>query len=134
MHPGKQLLFMGNEIAVRKEWQFADSLDWSLLQYPEHKGVQKLVSDLNAIYKQYPALYENDFESNGFEWIDGNDFNNSIVSDTLGTDTDFSFLSLFVLRLSDSRNGSSLSILFPRKFWCSSFLLKNKSFELDSIF
>lgn len=77
MHPGKKLLFMGNELAVRTEWRFADSLDWSLLKNPKHKGVQQLVSDLNKLYRKMPALYENDFEAGGFEWVDGNDFENS---------------------------------------------------------
>lgn len=77
MHPGKKLLFMGNELAVRTEWRFADSLDWSLLKNPKHKGVQQLVSDLNKLYRKMPALYENDFEAGGFEWVNGNDFENS---------------------------------------------------------
>ena len=77
MHPGKKLLFMGNELAVRSEWRYADSLDWGLLKQPKHLGIQKLVADLNNLYQQTPALYEVDFESSGFEWIDGNDFENS---------------------------------------------------------
>ena len=76
-HPGKKLLFMGNEFAVRTEWRYADSLDWGLLNNHNHKGIQKLVSDLNALYKSFPALYENDFETSGFEWVDGNDCENS---------------------------------------------------------
>jgi len=77
MHPGKKLLFMGNEFAVRTEWRFADSLDWDLLKKTRHKGLQKLVADLNALYKNSPALYENDFEAGGFEWVNGNDYENS---------------------------------------------------------
>ena len=77
MHPGKKLLFMGDEFAVRTEWRFADSLDWSLLKKERHLGIQKLITDLNALYKKMPALYENDFESGGFEWVDGNDYENS---------------------------------------------------------
>ncbi|MBQ7413501.1 MAG: alpha amylase C-terminal domain-containing protein, partial [Alphaproteobacteria bacterium] len=76
-HPGKKLLFMGNELAVRTEWRFADSLDWDLLKKPRHKGIQKLISDLNSLYRATPALYENDFESGGFEWVNGNDYENS---------------------------------------------------------
>ncbi|MBR6412895.1 MAG: 1,4-alpha-glucan branching protein GlgB [Alphaproteobacteria bacterium] len=76
-HPGKKLLFMGDEFAVRTEWRFADSLDWGLLKKERHRGVQKMISDLNALYKKTPALYENDFESGGFEWVEGNDYENS---------------------------------------------------------
>lgn len=77
MHPGKKLLFMGDEFAVNTEWRYADSLDWGLLNNPAHQGVQRLISDLNRLYKQTPALFENDFESAGFEWVDGNDYENS---------------------------------------------------------
>ncbi len=77
MHPGKKLLFMGDEFAVNTEWRYADSLDWGLLNNPKHHGVQKLISDLNRLYKQTPALFENDFESGGFEWVEGNDYENS---------------------------------------------------------
>ena len=77
MHPGKKLLFMGNEFGVRTEWRFADSLDWDLLKKTRHKGLQQLVADLNALYKKSPALYENDFEAGGFEWVNGNDYENS---------------------------------------------------------
>lgn len=77
MHPGKKLLFMGNELAARTEWRFADSLDWDLLKNTNHKGIQKLIRDLNTLYRETPALYEMDCEGSGFEWIDGNDFENS---------------------------------------------------------
>jgi len=76
-HPGKKLLFMGDEFAVRTEWRFADSLDWGLLKKSRHAGVQKLITDLNALYRKTPALYENDFEAGGFEWVEGNDYENS---------------------------------------------------------
>ncbi len=80
MHPGKKLLFMGNEIAVNKEWNYNDSLDWGLLQYQEHIGVQKLVRDLNAFYRAHSALYGTDSDSQGFEWIEGGDSANSTFS------------------------------------------------------
>ncbi len=76
-HPGKKLLFMGNELAVRTEWRFADSLDWGLLYNKNNAGIQQLIKDLNALYRQTPALFDVDFESSGFEWVDGNDFENS---------------------------------------------------------
>ena len=79
-HPGKKLLFMGNEIAQRREWDHDQSLDWHLLLQPAHAGIQTLVRDLNHLYRETPALYEVDFDAHGFEWIDYNDRDNSILS------------------------------------------------------
>lgn len=79
-HPGKQLLFMGGELAQYREWNHDIALDWDLLENPAHQGVQTLVRDLNALYKETPALYEVDFEPAGFEWIEGGDQENSVVS------------------------------------------------------
>ncbi len=79
-HPGKKLLFMGAEIAQYQEWSHDRSLDWHLLEYPNHSGVQKLICDLNEIYRSTPALYEIDFSGEGFEWIDWDDRDNSILS------------------------------------------------------
>jgi 1,4-alpha-glucan branching enzyme len=79
-HPGKQLLFMGGELAQRREWNHDASLDWHLLEETLHRGVQSLVKDLNAIYSATPALYEVDFEPAGFGWIEGGDNENSVVS------------------------------------------------------
>ena len=79
-HPGKKLLFMGNEIAQWEEWSEDKSLDWHLLQWAPHKGIKRLVTDLNALYKNNPALYEVDFSWEGFEWIDMNDAENSLLS------------------------------------------------------
>jgi 1,4-alpha-glucan branching enzyme len=79
-HPGKKLLFMGSEIAPYEEWNHDRSLDWHLLEYPVHKGVQNLVRDLNALYKDTPALHEVDFAPEGFEWIRWDDRDNSILS------------------------------------------------------
>jgi len=79
-HPGKKLLFMGNEIAQQREWDHDQSLDWHLLEQPAHAGIQTLVRDLNHLYRETPALYEVDFDARGFEWIDYNDRDNSILS------------------------------------------------------
>jgi 1,4-alpha-glucan branching enzyme len=79
-HPGKQLLFMGGELAQRREWNHDAALDWHLLEEKPHSGVQSLIKDLNAIYSATPALYEVDFEPAGFEWIEGGDMENSVVS------------------------------------------------------
>ncbi|MDX1499280.1 MAG: 1,4-alpha-glucan branching protein GlgB [Woeseiaceae bacterium] len=79
-HPGKKLLFMGNEIAQYAEWNHDRSLDWHLLQYPYHAGIQALVRDLNAVYQRTPALHEVDFSGEGFEWIAWDDRDNSTLS------------------------------------------------------
>ena len=79
-HPGKKLLFMGQEFAQRTEFTEAHSLDWHLLQYEPHRGVQNLIADLNKLYAKEPALHEVDFEWHGFEWMDANDADNSTFS------------------------------------------------------
>ncbi|HEY7247233.1 MAG TPA: 1,4-alpha-glucan branching protein GlgB [Xanthobacteraceae bacterium] len=68
-HPGKKLLFMGSEIAQINEWQHDHSLDWHLLDNPRHAGIQKLIRDLNHLYRRVPALHELDCEAAGFEWL-----------------------------------------------------------------
>ncbi len=79
-HPGTKLLFQGGEFGQTSEWNFETSLDWHLLQYEVHKGAQNLVKDLNTLYKNEPALYEKQFEDNGFEWIDYGDFQNCVLT------------------------------------------------------
>ncbi len=79
-HPGKKLLFMGQELAQRHEWSEARSLDWHLLQYDSHRGIQRLVADLNHLYAAEPALHQVEFDWHGFEWIDANDADNSVLS------------------------------------------------------
>jgi 1,4-alpha-glucan branching enzyme len=78
--PGKKILFMGNEIAQGREWNFDSSIEWYLLDYEHHRGVRTLVSDLNMLYRELPALHRLDFTSDGFEWIDCNDSDHSILS------------------------------------------------------
>lgn len=79
-HPGAKLLFQGNEIGQGEEWNFQSSIDWHILQYDVHKGVQHLIRDLNALYKSQPALHEKQFSNEGFEWIDYNDAENSVLA------------------------------------------------------
>jgi 1,4-alpha-glucan branching enzyme len=79
-HPGKKLLFMGNEFAQSSEWSHDHSLDWHLLQYPEHKGIQTLVRDLNHLYRDTPALHELDCEAHGFEWLVIDDTDQSVFA------------------------------------------------------
>jgi 1,4-alpha-glucan branching enzyme len=77
-HPGAKLLFMGDEFGQTSEWNFTQSLDWHLLQYPVHKGLQALVRDLNHLYRGEPVFYEHQFDKNGFEWIEADDLENSV--------------------------------------------------------
>ncbi|WP_415327494.1 1,4-alpha-glucan branching protein GlgB [Chryseobacterium sp. MMS23-Vi53] len=77
-HPGAKLLFMGDEFGQTNEWNFKQSLDWHLLKYPVHKGLQTLVKDLNHIYRYESAFYENQFNKNGFEWVQADDLENSV--------------------------------------------------------
>ena len=79
-HPGTKLLFQGGEFGQTSEWNFQTSLDWHLLQYDVHKGAQSLVKDLNKFYKKEKALFEKQFSTEGFEWIDHGDHQNSVLS------------------------------------------------------
>jgi 1,4-alpha-glucan branching enzyme len=79
-HPGKKLLFMGNEFAQSAEWNHDQSLDWHLAGLQPHAGVQKLVSDLNHLYAGTAALYDRDYDSGGFRWIDWDDRDNSVFA------------------------------------------------------
>ncbi len=78
--PGKKLLFMGGEFGQWSEWYSQTSLDWHLLEYESHRGLQLFVRDLNELYRGEPSLHEVDFTNDGFEWIDFGDFDNSAVS------------------------------------------------------
>jgi len=79
-HPGKKLLFMGQEIAQWREWDYKSSLDWHLLNRELHKKLQKFVKDLNTLYRKESSLYLVDFRPAGFEWIDFHDVEKSIIS------------------------------------------------------
>jgi 1,4-alpha-glucan branching enzyme len=79
-HPGKKLLFMGGEIAQWNEWDFDRSLQWDLLQWDTHRGVQKCVADLNRLLREQKALHELDFDGRGFEWIDCHNWEESTLS------------------------------------------------------
>ena len=79
-HPGKKLLFMGCEFGQWREWNHDEQLDWYLLQYADHIGVKKLVSDLNRIYREEKALHERDAEPMGFQWLIGDDKTNSVYA------------------------------------------------------
>jgi 1,4-alpha-glucan branching enzyme len=78
--PGKKMLFMGAEFGQWWEWDHDHSIQWHLLQYAPHQGLQQYVKDLNRIYRSEPAMYELDYHSDGFEWIDFRDADSTVVS------------------------------------------------------
>lgn len=79
-HPGKQLLFMGQEFAQDSEWNDQDSLDWWLLDNPTHAGVAELVGTMNELYRKHPALWDSDFNHRGFQWIQADDAANNVLT------------------------------------------------------
>ena len=79
-HPGKKLVFMGGEIGQWSEWSHEGSLDWALLEHPNHRGVQTWVRDLNHLYRGTPALHQRDCQREGFEWVDSHDWEQSLIS------------------------------------------------------
>ncbi len=79
-HPGKKLMFMGAEFGQWREWYHEESLEWHVLPYPSHQGVQRWVKDLNHLYRTEPALHQLDFGEEGFEWVDFHDWEGSILS------------------------------------------------------
>jgi 1,4-alpha-glucan branching enzyme len=79
-HPGKKLLFMGGEFGQRREWQHDESLEWHVLQYPLHSGVQRWIRDLNRLYRGTASLHEQDFVDAGFQWIDCDDADVSVIA------------------------------------------------------
>jgi 1,4-alpha-glucan branching enzyme len=79
-HPGKKLLFMGQEFAQPTEWRHDQALPWSLLEDARHAGIQRLIRDLNMLYREQPALHTKDCEPEGFRWLNGGDADNSVLS------------------------------------------------------
>jgi 1,4-alpha-glucan branching enzyme len=79
-HPGKKTIFMGMEFGQRSEWNVWGDLQWDLLNFEPHAGVHRMVKELNALYKQEPALWKDDFDQYGFQWIDCNDNRHSVIS------------------------------------------------------
>ena len=78
-HPGKKLTFMGDDFGQWNEWNYEESLQWHLLQWSSHQGLQKCMADLNRIYRREPALHQVDFDPAGFEWVDCHNFNDSVL-------------------------------------------------------
>ena len=79
-HPGKKMLFMGGEFGQWREWNHDASLDWHLCEDEPHRGLQRLIRDLNRVYREEPALHEVDFDWSGFQWIDFSDADNSVIA------------------------------------------------------
>ncbi|GAC1469429.1 MAG: 1,4-alpha-glucan branching enzyme [Isosphaeraceae bacterium] len=79
-HPGKKLLYMGNELAQWREWSHDKSLDWHLLEWRDHRGIFRLVCDLNALYREQAALFQIDFDWQGFDWLELHDWENSVLA------------------------------------------------------
>ncbi len=79
-HPGKKLLFMGGEFGQGREWAHEAQLEWQLLDHPAHRGLWRMVSQLNAMYRAEPALHEIDFSPEGFEWLEGGDVQHSVIA------------------------------------------------------
>jgi 1,4-alpha-glucan branching enzyme len=79
-HPGKKLIFMGDEIAQWREWDHDSAIDWDLLDYPRHRGIQTLVRELNGLYRRESALHDRDSISAGFRWVVGDDYTNSVFA------------------------------------------------------
>ena len=80
MHPGKKLLFMGQDIGQREEWNSNAGIRWELLEFEPHRRLQALMRELNRLYRENPALYQVDFHYSGFEWVDFHDVNSSIIA------------------------------------------------------
>jgi len=100
--PGKKLLFMGGEFAQRREWDHDGELEWDLLRWKPHRGIQQWVTDLNALLKEEAALYQSDFDPQGFSWIDADDRRRGAISFVRGSDDDRPIV--FVANLSRKRH------------------------------
>ena len=110
-HPGKKLLFMGGELAQEQEWSHERSLDWHLLERPGHAGVQRLVRDLNRLYRDQRALWEVDSDPKGFWWIEPNDADSNVIAFARAGSSDETPPVVFVANLSPvPRSGYRLGL------------------------
>jgi 1,4-alpha-glucan branching enzyme len=136
-HPGKKLNFMGNEIGQASEWNHDSSINWHLLEFEKHKGIQLLYKDLNKLYSSYPALHECDHHHSGFEWIDHGNAEQSILSmlrksaqqqQKVYVVTNFTPVSYenFLLGVQDAGNYQLLLNTDDKKYWGSGFKVVKK--------
>ncbi len=115
-HPGKKLLFMGQEFAQEQEWSHERSLDWHLLEQPLNHGMRALVRDLNRVYRERPALWDNDFEGEGFYWLEPNDAEHAVVA-FARTSRDFTDIVAIALNLTpEPRHGYRLGLPRPGRW------------------
>jgi 1,4-alpha-glucan branching enzyme len=129
-HPGKKLLFMGGEFGQWNEWNFDSSLQWDLLQWASHQGLQKCVSDLNQLYRREPALHEVDFEYHGFEWIDCHNADDSVLSYVRRAKNPSDFLVVVCNFTPVVRHGHRLGV--PERCWYEEIFSSDSSFYTGS--
>jgi 1,4-alpha-glucan branching enzyme len=115
-HPGKKLLFMGGEIGQWNEWSEARPIEWGLLDWPMHRAVSRFVGDVNRLYHDEPSLHELDFESDGFEWIDFRDTDQSILAFTRRAKDRDDFLILVYNFTPEPRHGYRIGVPQPGRY------------------
>jgi 1,4-alpha-glucan branching enzyme len=129
-HPGKKLLFMGGEFGQWNEWNYDTSLQWDLLRWESHQGLQKCVSDLNHLYQREPALHEIDFEHQGFEWIDCHNADDSVLSYVRRAKNPGDFLVVVCNFTPVVRKGHRLGV--PERCWYEEIFSSDSSFYSGS--
>jgi 1,4-alpha-glucan branching enzyme len=129
-HPGKKLLFMGGEFGQWNEWNYDTSLQWDLLRWESHQGLQKCVSDLNHLYQREPALHEIDFEHQGFEWIDCHNADDSVLSYVRRAKNPSDFLVVVSNFTPVVRRGHRLGV--PERCWYEEIFSSDSSFYSGS--
>jgi len=115
-HPGKKLLFMGQDIAEFDEWNEARSVQWDLLQYDDHKHMQEYVKTLNELYKTMPALHEMDHTPDGFEWINNISANENVVVYLRKAENDKDTLLVVCNFANEERKDYKIGVPFPGKY------------------
>ena len=115
-HPGKKLLFMGGEFAQFAEWNYKSSLDWHLLEYPLHAGMQRMVSDLNRLYRDESGLHRYDEKREGFEWIDDRDYLRNTLSFMRKSDNPDDTLYVVCNFADTTRDGYRLGVAHPGEY------------------
>ena len=115
-HPGKKLLFMGQDIAEFDEWNEDRSVQWDLLQYDDHKNMQEFVKTLNKCYKEYPALHTLDHSPEGFEWINNISANENVVVYLRKAENDKDTLLVVCNFANEERKDYKIGVPFPGKY------------------